>query len=113
MQIFGSKHLQHTSRTDKTFLNKRLQHASGILAKCATSPIYFCNIHKKQLQHTFETTETPETYICNIGEEKPGPVYSNRWSQSWRRAAAHEHHQHPTPAARASTTTIIGLDSAW
>jgi hypothetical protein len=37
-------------------------------------PIYFRNIHKKQLQHTFEMTETPQAYICNIGERKPGQV---------------------------------------
>jgi hypothetical protein len=29
-------------------------------------PIYFCNIHLKHLQHTFEISETLETYACNI-----------------------------------------------
>jgi hypothetical protein len=28
--------------------------------------IYFCNIHTKPLQHTSETTETLETYACNM-----------------------------------------------
>jgi hypothetical protein len=31
-------------------------------------PICCYNIHIKQLQHTSETSETIETYICNIGE---------------------------------------------
>ena len=47
-----------------------------MLATClrtlATSLIYFFNIHIKQLQHTSQTSETLETYICNIGEGKPG-----------------------------------------
>jgi hypothetical protein len=50
-------------------------------------PIYFCNIHKKQLQHTFETTKTPKTYICIIRDEKLGPVDSNRRGQSRRRTS--------------------------
>jgi hypothetical protein len=28
--------------------------------------IYFCNIYMKPLQHTSKTTETLETYACNI-----------------------------------------------
>jgi hypothetical protein len=32
--------------------------------------IYFCNIYIKQLQHTSETAETLETYICDIGKGK-------------------------------------------
>jgi hypothetical protein len=44
-----------------------LQHMQHV----QTSLIYFYNIHKKQLQHTFKMTEIPETYICNIGEENP------------------------------------------
>ena len=27
--------------------------------------IYFCDIHKKHLQHPFQTSETLETYFCN------------------------------------------------
>jgi len=29
-------------------------------------PIYFCNINIKHLQHTFDTPETLETYVCNM-----------------------------------------------
>ena len=36
-------------------------------------PIYFCNIHMKHLQHIPKTSETIETYVCNIGE-RPGLV---------------------------------------
>jgi hypothetical protein len=57
-------------------------------------PVYFCNIYKKQLQHTFETIKTPETYICNIGERNGLIDFSQR-GRSRRRAAALEHHQHP------------------
>jgi hypothetical protein len=32
---------------------------------CNTS-IYFCNIHKKHLQHTAETTEILETYAPSV-----------------------------------------------
>jgi len=35
-------------------------------------PIYFYNIKMKQLQHISETSETLETYICNIDEVKAG-----------------------------------------
>ena len=51
-------------------MNNCLQHAFETLATyttCATSPIYFCNIHMIQLQHTSETTET---YNCNMGGER-------------------------------------------
>ena len=29
-------------------------------------PIYFCNIHMKQLQHTYKISETLETQACNM-----------------------------------------------
>jgi hypothetical protein len=54
-------------------LNKLLQHVSETIktyATCATSPIYFYNIHMKDLQQSFKTSEMLETYICNIGEGK-------------------------------------------
>jgi hypothetical protein len=54
----------------RNILNKRLQHASKTLTTYATSPIYFYNNHMKQMQHTAETSETLETYICNMGEAK-------------------------------------------
>jgi hypothetical protein len=43
---------------------KRLQQMQHV----QHSLIYFCNIYMKQLQHTSETFETLETYICNIEE---------------------------------------------
>ena len=55
------KHLQHTQHPDLL-----LQHVSEILATYATSLIYFCNIHMKQLQHTSETSKTLETCACNM-----------------------------------------------
>ena len=62
-------------------------------------PIYFCNIHNKQLQHTFKTTETPETYICNIGEGKPGPVdFSRQGRCRW----------HTSTTATSATSTRLG-----
>jgi hypothetical protein len=54
--------------------------------------IYFYNIKIKDLQHTSEMLETLETYICNIGEEKAGPVDSGRRGRSHRRVAARERH---------------------
>ena len=41
---------------------KHLQHMQHV----QHPPIYFCNIHVKQLQHTSKTSETLETYACNI-----------------------------------------------
>jgi hypothetical protein len=35
--------------------------------------VYFCNIHMIQLQHTFETFKTIETYNCNIGGREREP----------------------------------------
>ena len=64
-----SDRLQHTSITNETFWTtplKHLQHGSKTIAICATSPIYLCNIHMKQLQHTSETSKTLETYTCNM-----------------------------------------------
>jgi hypothetical protein len=45
---------------------KQLQHTSETLAIYAASLIYFCNIHIKQWQHTSETSKTLETYACNV-----------------------------------------------
>jgi hypothetical protein len=50
--------LQHASKT--------LQHIQHV----QHHPIYFYNNKIKQLQHTFKTSKTFKTYICNIGEEK-------------------------------------------
>jgi hypothetical protein len=79
MQHLDKKDCNIQLKTDETFwtnvcnmLLKQLQHMQHV----QHPPIYFCNIHKKQLQHTFKTTETPETYICNI-RGKPEPVDSS------------------------------------
>jgi hypothetical protein len=81
-------------------LNKLLQHVSETLATYATSTIYFCNIHMKQLQHT---SKTLETCICNIGQGEH-LCRSNLGievgaSGKWRRASTngareHQRHQH-------------------
>jgi kynureninase len=60
-------------------LLKHLQHMQHV----QHHPIYFCNIYKKQLQHTFKTAETPETYICNIEEGKSGSATSRRGWSLW------------------------------
>ena len=68
-------HMKHTYKTSETLKTyacnvplKQLQHMQLV----QHPPIYFCNIHMKQLQHTSETPETLKTYICNIGEGKAG-----------------------------------------
>ena len=42
--------------------------ATCVYGHCSicTIPVYFCNIHAKHLQHTSKTSETIETYACNI-----------------------------------------------
>ena len=66
-------------------------------------PIYFCNIHIKLLQRALETSKTIETYICNIGGERPEPVNSGR-----RVGAGDERLHASTTTASANDT---GLDS--
>jgi hypothetical protein len=41
--------------------------------------IYFCNIIMKYLQRFFETTETRQTFACNIGV-KPGILTSEQFA---------------------------------
>ena len=55
-----------TYETFWTIPLKHLQHGSKTLTICATSPIYLCNIHIKQLQHTSETSKTLKTYAYNM-----------------------------------------------
>jgi hypothetical protein len=82
---------------------KHLQHMQLVQL---TTPIYFCNIHMEQLQHTSEMSKTFETYTCNIGE---GSTYAGQFQLSgWEPTAsggaralvasstssAREHHRH-------------------
>ena len=48
---------------------KHLRHAFEILATYVYNHCNICNIHKKQLKHTFETNETLETCACNMSEK--------------------------------------------
>jgi hypothetical protein len=88
----------HPENTNETYLwniwntrNIRLQHASKTIATyqhVQHLPIYFCNIHMKQMQHTFEMHETLETYICNIGGRESlarGALWLPRWGKHGRR----------------------------
>jgi hypothetical protein len=47
---------------------KHLQHMQHV----QYPTIYFYNIKMKQLQRTSETSKTLETYMCNVGEGRPG-----------------------------------------
>jgi hypothetical protein len=54
-------------------LEKQLKHwkqklATYVYNQCniCNIPIYFCNIRMKHLQHLDETSETHETYFCNM-----------------------------------------------
>jgi hypothetical protein len=69
-------------------------------------PIYFSNIQIKQLKHTFETSETFETYVCNIGEGKvkAGQFQSSGWI--WQQDQQRHHQQR-----RMGTTASTGLGS--
>ena len=84
-------------------LLKHLQHVQH-------PPIYFCNIHKKQQQHTIEMTETPKTYNCIVGEGKPMSVDSSRRGPCRRRMAAHKHHRHKR---HQYWTLLSGDDMGW
>ena len=50
------KHLEHTL---ETYMYSHFN--------MCNVPIYFCNIKMKHLQHIDETSETLETYSCNMG----------------------------------------------
>jgi hypothetical protein len=63
MQHLDKTLLQHTSEnTDETLETDLIYNHCNI---CNIS-IYFCNIRMKQLQHTYKTLETHETYACNM-----------------------------------------------
>jgi hypothetical protein len=47
-------------------------------------PIYFCNIHMKHLQHTFETSETLEIYACNMRFQRNNSLLLGRMKDHWR-----------------------------
>jgi hypothetical protein len=70
-----SKRLQHTSENRWNSFNKRLQHESETLATyatCAISPDLLLQ-HQDEIITTYIWTfETLETYICNVGEGRPG-----------------------------------------
>ena len=53
------KHLEHTLET-------------YVYSHCnmCNIPIYFCSIKMKHLQHPDETSETHETYLCNMGFQR-------------------------------------------
>jgi hypothetical protein len=78
--------MKQTSETSKTLETyacnmplKQLQHMQH-------PPIYFCNVHMKQMQHTSETSETFETYICNTGgEREPSAGSTGRRGEKGRR----------------------------
>jgi hypothetical protein len=55
MRLEQMKHLKHTL---ETYMYNHC-HMSNIL-------IYFCNIGIKHLQHVSKTSETLETYVCNM-----------------------------------------------
>jgi hypothetical protein len=64
--------------------------------------IYFCNIIMKYLQHFFETTETHQTFACNIGV-KPDILTSEQFAARLASTAAGERvactaHPRPRPA---------------
>jgi hypothetical protein len=89
MQHSDQKHLQHTSKTLATYTDiQHVQHPS----------IYFCNIHMKWLQRASETSETIETYICNIGERGLGrsiPAEGvGAGGEQLRASTTHHQHQH-------------------
>jgi hypothetical protein len=65
------KHNSETSKILETYYCNMSLKTIATYATCATSPIYFCNIHVIQLQHTSEIFETIETYNCNIGGREP------------------------------------------
>jgi hypothetical protein len=108
--------MQHSDKN--TYCNIRLktffQNACNITLKTLAKiynmciiPIYFCNIYSKQLQHTSETSETLETYICNIGKGKAGAGQFR--ASMWDPAESDGARAPPAPAAardNTSTTTI-------
>ena len=85
-------------------LEKQMKHLEQTLATYVYShcnkyniPIYFCNINIKRLQHIIGTSETLETYSCNMRfQQNPGRQVGGRSiaqrdpdvRSRWRRMAA-------------------------
>jgi hypothetical protein len=64
------KHIKHPDNTCNVRLKKQMKHLEEMFATYVYSHcnifnilIYFCNIQIKHLQHT---SETLETYVCNM-----------------------------------------------
>jgi hypothetical protein len=89
--------------------------------------IYFCNIHMKHLQRTFETSETLETEACNVrfspffrmmqrraGErpvlasQRPRMVDDGRWEVASAKPAT-DGHKEDERADRRATTVVAEM----
>jgi hypothetical protein len=68
------KHMQHPDETLANIcMEKQIKHSEHTLETYMYShcnicniPIHFCNIKMKHLQHPDKTSETLETYLCNM-----------------------------------------------
>jgi hypothetical protein len=86
------KHMQHLNETLVNIrLENEMKYSEHTLETYVYShynmciiSIYFCNIKMKHLQHTNKTSETFETYSCNVGFAR-----TNGGTPSWRSMAAH------------------------
>jgi hypothetical protein len=58
--------MQHLYTNACNIRLKQMKYFEQMLATYATSLIYLCNIHIKQLQHAYETFETLEIYACSM-----------------------------------------------
>jgi hypothetical protein len=59
------------------------------------TPIYFCNIHTKHLQHHYKTSETRRTHACNMHKSCHTP-----WMSPRRRDCLPASSSHPPAAQR-------------
>jgi hypothetical protein len=71
LQRTPKKQIKHLEQTLTTYVYSH--------CNICNIPIYFCNIHIKQLQHTSETSETFKTYACNLRfQQKAGRRVAER-----------------------------------
>jgi hypothetical protein len=73
------KHTSETSEILETYYCNMPLKTIATYSTCATSPIYFFNIHVIQLQHTSKIFKTIETYNYNIGGERDSLVREAPW----------------------------------
>jgi hypothetical protein len=58
--------MEHTSKNQMKHLEHTFETYVYVYCNMCNIPIYFCNIYMKHMQYPDETSETLETYACDM-----------------------------------------------